>query len=219
MLSRSSEDTSDSTQLHETPSPSSGAKGSHPLLVGVHEADAEVVLLQQVQVVAEKVKQVLALSISLQDKEAHWQSAGRWQQREELGHARQMKGPILMVTPRLLQIHQLPWCFISNIFCSEIILHPTQEAARSRTPEHTSPIPVQRPVARVRAECWGCPGLGRRRQQRPKTTFAWTTNLWQHFVGEAAWTECVVRVGQQNCSRCRHGLNTTKQNMRGVLRA
>lgn len=42
---------------------------SHPLLVGIHKADAEVILLQQVQVVAQKVEQVLALGISLQDKE------------------------------------------------------------------------------------------------------------------------------------------------------
>lgn len=38
------------------------------MLVGVHKPDAKVVLLQQVQVVAEKVEQVLTLGISLQDR-------------------------------------------------------------------------------------------------------------------------------------------------------
>lgn len=54
-----------------TPAPPARAGGalSHPLLVGIHKPDAEVILLQQVQVVAEKIKQVLALGISLQDKE------------------------------------------------------------------------------------------------------------------------------------------------------
>lgn len=38
---------------------------AHPLLVGVHISDAEVVLFQKVQVVTDEVKQVLAFSISL----------------------------------------------------------------------------------------------------------------------------------------------------------
>lgn len=64
--------------INQDPPPSSlRRKGSHPLLVGIHKPNAKVVLLQQVQVVAEKVEQVLALGISLQDKAAHWKSGRR----------------------------------------------------------------------------------------------------------------------------------------------
>lgn len=45
------------------------------MLVGVHKPNAEVILLQQVQVVAQKVEQVLTLGISLQDKKWHLQSS------------------------------------------------------------------------------------------------------------------------------------------------
>lgn len=41
---------------------------THPLLVWIHISDAKVVLLQQVEVVTDEVKQILTLSISLEDK-------------------------------------------------------------------------------------------------------------------------------------------------------
>lgn len=73
----SSHGQSDDPINQDPPAPGLRREGSHPLLVGVHKPNAEVVLLQQVQVVAEKVKQELALGISLQDKAAHWQSGRR----------------------------------------------------------------------------------------------------------------------------------------------
>lgn len=43
---------------------------TYPLLIRVHKADPKIVFLKQIQVVAKKVKQVLAFGISLQRKQA-----------------------------------------------------------------------------------------------------------------------------------------------------
>lgn len=43
-------------------------KNTHSLLVWVHISDAEIVFLQEVEVVADEVKQVLSLRIPLEQK-------------------------------------------------------------------------------------------------------------------------------------------------------
>lgn len=47
-------------------------KNTHSLLVWVHISDAEVVFLQEVEVVADEVKQVLSLRIPLEQKNKTW---------------------------------------------------------------------------------------------------------------------------------------------------
>lgn len=74
--------------------PRSHHRAAHPLLVGVHEADAKVVLLQQVQVVAQEVEQVLPLGISLQDRKSIGSAAGLGELRYQAKEAgRDAKAP------------------------------------------------------------------------------------------------------------------------------